>query len=276
MTAANPFDQFDAPKASSANPFDQFDPVPANQQKPGMVQSFGAGVLRGAKDVVDTGAQFLASGFDKLAGTSEGKRVGDMNAAGKAEFDAQYGKDNTSAAVGRVGGQIAATLPVGGALGAGVKAAGAAGLAPRIAVPLGEAIATGGMRGGTLAADASLVARAANMGTRMAGGAIAGGASAALVDPDSAALGAGIGAALPPSLAAAGKVGRVVGSAIAPFTQSGKDRIVGGALREFASDPAAAQAARLAPGSQQRTTGHTDVGWRGRQTSSAGLSRQPA
>lgn len=220
----------------------------SSQQKPGMVQSFGAGVLRGAKDVVDTGAQLLSSGFDKIAGTNEGQRVADMNAAGKKEFEAQYGKDNTSAAVGRVGGQIAATLPVGGALGAGVKAAGAAGVLPRAAIPLGEAIATGGMRGGTLAADASLVARAANMGTRMAGGAIAGGASAALVDPDSAALGAGIGAALPPSLAAAGKVGRVVGSAIAPFTQSGKDRIVGGALREFASDPAAAQAAlRAAP-----------------------------
>lgn len=157
--------------------------VPAG---PGAVQSFGAGVLRGAKDVVDTGAQLLASGFDKVAGTSEGQRVADMNAAGKKDFTATYGKDNTSASLGRVGGQIAATLPVGGALGAGVKAAGAAGALPKAAIPLGEAIASGG-----------LSAQGAGMGTRMLGGAIAGGATAGLVDPDQALTGAAIGAATP-------------------------------------------------------------------------------
>lgn len=171
--------------------------------KPGTVQSFGAGVLRGAKDVVDTGAQLLASGFDKIAGTSEGKRVGDMNTAGKAEFDAQYGKDNTAAAVGRVGGQIAATLPVGGALGAGVKAAGVAGALPKAAVPLGEAIASGG-----------LSAKGATMATRAAGGAIAGGATAGLVDPEQAVTGAAIGAALPVGVRAAGQVGRSITSSM--------------------------------------------------------------
>jgi hypothetical protein len=161
---------------------DEAPPVPA----PGALQSFGAGVLRGAKDVVDTGAKLLATGFDKIAGTSEGQRVADMNAAGKKEFDATYGKDNTAASLGRVGGQIAATLPVGGALGAGVKAAGAAGALPKAAIPLGEAIASGG-----------LSAQGAGMGTRMLGGAIAGGATAGLVDPDQALTGAAIGAATP-------------------------------------------------------------------------------
>ncbi|EER61557.1 hypothetical protein AcdelDRAFT_0892 [Acidovorax delafieldii 2AN] len=238
---------------------------------PGVSESFGMGALRGAKDVIDTGAQLLATGFDKIAGTSEGQRVADMNAAGKKEFDAQYGKDNTAASLGRVGGQIVATLPVGGALGAGVKAAGVAGILPKAAIPLGEAIATGGMRSGPLAADASLVARAADMGVRMAGGAIAGGASAALVDPDSAALGAGIGAALPPSLAAAGKVGRVVGSAVAPFTQGGKDKIAGSVLRQFATDPDAAQTAlraapEVVPGSAPSTAAAAgDVGLAGLQ-----------
>lgn len=239
--------------------------------KPGVVQSFGAGVLRGAKDVAYTGATLLATGFDKIAGTNKGQRVADMNAAGKKEFDAQYGKDNTAASVGRVAGQIVVTLPVGGVLGAGVKAAGAAGVLSKAAIPLGEAIASGGMRAGSLAADASLAARAANMGTRMVGGAITGGASAALVDPDSAAIGAGIGAALPPGLAAAGKAGRVVGSAIAPFTQGGKDKIVGGVLRQFASDPDAAQAAlraapEVVPGSVPSTAAAAgDVGLAGLQ-----------
>lgn len=271
----------EAPSASSSGGDDWWKTAPLADAapKPGTAQSFGAGVLRGAKDVVDTGAQLLASGFDKIAGTSEGKRVGDMNTAGKAEFDAQYGKDNTAASLGRVGGQIAATLPVGGALGAGVKAAGVAGALPKAAIPLGEAIASGGMRGANLAADASLAARAANMATRMAGGAIAGGASAALVDPESAALGAGIGAALPPSLAAAGKIGRVAGAAVAPFTQSGKDRIVGSTLREFASDPAAAQAAlraapEVVPGSAPTTAAAAgDVGLAGLQRTV--LNRNP-
>lgn len=271
----------EAPSASSSGGDDWWKTAPLADAapKPGTAQSFGAGVLRGAKDVVDTGAQLLASGFDKIAGTSEGKRVGDMNTAGKAEFDAQYGKDNTAASLGRVGGQIAATLPVGGALGAGVKAAGVAGALPKAAIPLGEAIASGGMRGANLAADASLAARAANMATRMAGGAIAGGASAALVDPESAALGAGIGAALPPSLAAAGKLGRVAGAAVAPFTQSGKDRIVGSTLREFASDPVTAQAAlraapEVVPGSAPTTAAAAgDVGLAGLQRTV--LNRNP-
>lgn len=170
---------------------------------PGAVQSFGAGVLRGAKDVVDTGAQLLASGFDKVAGTSEGQRVADMNAAGKKDFTTTYGKDNTAANVGRVGGQIAATLPVGGALGAGVKAAGATGLLPQAAIPLGEAIASGGMS-----------AQGAGMGTRMLGGAIAGGATAGLVDPDQALTGAAIGAAMPAVVSGAAKVGHAITSAI--------------------------------------------------------------
>jgi len=187
-------------------------PAPAAPQ-PGAAQSFGAGVLRGAKDVVDTGAKLLATGFDKIAGTSEGQRVADMNAAGKKEFDATYGKDNTAASLGRVGGQIAATLPVGGALGAGVKAAGAAGALPKAAIPLGEAIASGG-----------LSAKGASMATRAAGGAIAGGATAGLVDPDQAVTGAAIGAALPVAVRGAAqgmqRVGQSIrGPEVAPATR---------------------------------------------------------
>ena len=183
-------------------------PAPAAPQ-PGTVQSFGAGVLRGARDVVDTGAALLSSGFDKIAGTSEGQRVADINKTGRAEFDATY-KDNTAASLGRVGGQIAATLPVGGALGAGVKAAGAAGVLPKAAIPLGDAIASGG-----------LSAQGAGLATRAAGGAIAGGVTAGLVDPDQALKGAAIGAALPVVVrgAAAGmhSVGKAVrGPEVAP------------------------------------------------------------
>lgn len=175
---------WDAPPATSA-------------PEVGVLEGLGAGALRGAKDVIDTGAQFLASGFDKIAGTSEGARVEAMNAAGKSEFDKQYG-GSTAAEVGRVGGQIAATLPVGGALGAGVRAAGAVGgIAPSIAVPLGEAIASGGLRAG-----------GAGLGIRAAGGAIGGGAMAGAVDPASASTGAVVGAALPAVVRGLGAAGQ--------------------------------------------------------------------
>lgn len=177
--------------------------LPAKKGQGGSAaENFGMGLLRGAKDVIDTGAQWLASGFDKIAGTDEGVRVKAMNDAGQAEFDRGYG-GSTAASLGRVGGQIAATLPVGGAIGAGVKAAGAAVAAPR-AVALGEAITSGGMRAG-----------GAGMGTRVAGGAIQGGASAGLVDPDHAGEGALIGAALPAVVRGAGRVGAATQKAFA-------------------------------------------------------------
>ena len=211
----------EAPAAPSA---------PFAQQVAAGAKNLAMGVARGAKDAIDTGAQALASGFDKVAGTQEGARVRAMNQTGKAEFDQQYG-DSTAASIGRVGGQIAATLPVGGAIGAGFKAGAAAGIAPRILAPLGEAVATGG----TKAANAGLT-------TRIAGGAINGGASAGLVDPESAGTGAAIGAALPPALGIAGRLGEAAGSLAAPFFKSGQDRIVGGALRDAAADAAGAAA----------------------------------
>lgn len=173
--------------------------LPAAKGKGGsIVENIGTGLLRGAKDVVDTGAQWLASGFDKLAGTNEGARVQAMNEAGQADFDQGYG-GSTAANVGRVGGQIAATWPVGGALGAGVKALGSAAAAPQ-AVALGEAIASGGMRAG-----------GAGMTTRMAGSAIQGGAAAGLVDPGQAGEGAAVGAVMPAAVRGLGAVGVAAG-----------------------------------------------------------------
>ena len=182
-----------APAAPVLQPFTgELDPIKGSGG--GTLENVGAGLLRGAKDVIDTGAQFLASGFDKIAGTSEGERVRALNTEGKNQFDTAYGA-STAAEVGRVGGQIAATLPVGGALGAGVKALGARGL--------GDAIATGGLNAG-----------GAGLATRAAGGTIAGGATAGLVDPESAGAGAAIGAALPLSVRALGGVGRAIGGSL--------------------------------------------------------------
>lgn len=203
MAALQPFtgDLDPAPAGPALQPFaGQLDPV-APSVNP--VAGFVAGLGRGAKDVIDTGAQLLSSGFDKIAGTKEGERVAAINKAGADQFKQDYGS-STAAEVGRVGGQIAATLPVGGALGAGVRALGAAGgVAPSVLVPLGEAIGSGG-----------LAAQGAGLGVRAAGGAISGGVTAGLANPDEAGTGAALGAALPLGVRALGSVGRAVGNTI--------------------------------------------------------------
>lgn len=106
---------------------------------------------------------------------------------------------------GRVAGNIAATYPVGGALGSVAKGLGA--------TQLGNALASGGMSTGHTAAPG--VGNAlANMGTRMAGGALTGGAAAGLVDPNSAATGAVVGAALPPVIKGLGMAGSAAGRVV--------------------------------------------------------------
>lgn len=259
--------------------------APATAPSGGVAQTVGnlaAGAVRGAGSI---GATILAP-VDIAKDALDGKGLSlESNRERRASMDAALGNlgaetDSTAFKIGKVGAEVAGTLGVGGTIAKAVP------LVAGAASPLANALATGGMRAGNVAAGAPLAARAADMGTRIAGGAVAGGASAALVDPESAAVGAGIGAALPPALAAAGKAGRVVGSAIAPFTQAGKDRIVGGALREFASDPDAAQAAlraapSLVPGSAPTTAAAAgDIGLAGLQRTvinrSPGLAAEAA
>ena len=194
------------------------------------------GIVRGVKDVVDTGADWLSRGFDKLTGSNENARVKQMNAEGKSDYETQFGK-SAPANVARVGGQVAATWPLGGVLAAPLKAASRS--MPAL-TPIAEAIATGGARAGTAAPG--VVGAATNLATRAAGGAVTGGASAALVNPDDAGVGAGIGAAIPVVGKVVGAVGTALGNAVRPLFNAGQERIVGDTLRKFAADPAAAQA----------------------------------
>lgn len=99
------------------------------------------------------------------------------------------------------GGKVLAE--VGGTMGVGGAAANLLGRSQAIAgaVPnVLNAIRTAGMSGG-------------NPLVRAAGGAITGGASAGLVNPEDAGLGAAIGGAMPGAMQIAGKVGRSVGGA---------------------------------------------------------------
>lgn len=208
------------------------------------------GAARGVKDVIDTGAEFLAAGYDRLTGNDKanvsslvtGERPGEagrvrrMNDAGKAEFKQEYG-DSGLASASRIGGNIAATYPVGGILGTGAKLVGA--------TRIGNALASGGMTTGAAVAP-NLLARATDMGIRMAGGAGTGYASAGLVDPEAANTGAAVGALLPPVTAVAGKAGDVLASVVRPFTKGGQERIAGDVLRKFSTNPEAAANLRAA------------------------------
>jgi hypothetical protein len=186
--------------------------------------SLPAGVLRGVTDVTDTAALLGARGLDYLVPRGQvpdanaprvpSKRTGlnmimpsapvavpeapettreeDIQASidrRKAQYNEMWG-DQAPADVGRLGGQIVATLPVGGAVAAPVKAA--AKMAPSLAkflTPVATSLETGGFQTGTTGA--------ANVAAKTLGGGVTGALSAEAVEPGTGTSGAVIGAAVP-------------------------------------------------------------------------------
>lgn len=156
-----------------------------------------AGAVRGAGSI---GATILSPLDAAARALNEGKPIsvggydilGQDRRKGMDEALRTMGADTDSLAfgAGKIGAEVAGTLPVGGVLG---KALGA--VAPS-ATGLATALRTGGAVG-------------PNLATRVAGGALTGAASSALVQPDEAGTGAMIGGALP----VAGKVLSSVGPA---------------------------------------------------------------
>jgi len=178
--------------------------------------------------------------------------VAQWNRTRNADFDAltEQNKDSTEFKLGRLGGNLATTFPVGGTLAAGLARVPA--IASR-AAPLVNAVASGGFVTGMPAA-ATLGGKAAQLGIRAAGGAITGGASSALVDPEHTLRGAAISAALPPTLSGVGKVagyaGKSLKSIVQPFTSTGQDEIAASILAKFGDGgPMTINAAQLVPGS---------------------------
>lgn len=122
--------------------------------------------------------------------------------------------DSTAFKIGETGTEVAGTQAVGGVVAKGLaKLAPAAVNASPVFNRLLAAIQSGGMStGGRVAANP--LAQAADLGIRVAGGAINGGASAGLVNPEDASLGAKIGGAAPVVTKVAGAAGRAVGAAV--------------------------------------------------------------
>lgn len=211
----------------------------------------GAGIGQGVGTIALGAQHWLGKGMEALGADQAGQWLVNDAAQGRESLGQQvapYAQSApTATSIGKLGGEIAATLPVGGPLGAGVKAiAPVLGRAAPYAQALGNALRTGGMRAGAGGG-------AANMGIRMAGGGITGGAAASLVDPDQTAAGAAIGALFPLGASAIAGPGKAL---LEPLYQSGRNQILGRLLRDSAGGQAddvvrhLRQGQTLVPGTQ--------------------------
>lgn len=143
-----------------------------------------AGALRGAGSLGST----LMRPFESA----------DANAQRREDMDKALGNigaqtDSLTYRGGKLVGEVAGTAGAGSVVAAPLRAAAA--LAPKAAPALtvaADTIASGGFQTG------AKMGRVADIATRVAGGAVAGGAAAGMVDPNDAAAGAAIGGALPP------------------------------------------------------------------------------
>lgn len=171
------------------------------------VRETAEGVLRGAAGIGNT----LLTPVRKAASAVGADTVADYL---NSSLDAQKALDAQNADSNFYGGaklatEVGMTWPVGGALAAPLKAAST--LAPRVMTPLAEAVASAGMKAGGATGLPGMAAR-------VTGGAITGGASAGLVDPEQAGFGAMIGGAIPLATKVAGMAGSKVGDMFRPST----------------------------------------------------------
>jgi hypothetical protein len=168
------------------------------------------GLIRGAGSIGST----LIYPYDRIkgGGREEGLR---LNRERRASIDEGLqnliGSDPESIGykTGKIGSEIMGTAGVGSVLAKGVPFVSNA----PAAVKFANALKSGGFSTGAPASLTQL-GRAGDMGIRMAGGGVLGGASAGMVDPESYGTGAVIGAALPPTMAGAGKVMHAVGRGV--------------------------------------------------------------
>jgi hypothetical protein len=203
-------------------------PAAAEAPEPGMLASIGqgvgnlaAGAVRGAGSI---GATLLAP-YDMAKDALAGKGVSlESNRARRAGMDGGLESlgaqpDSWMYQGGKLAGEIAGTAGAGGVLGNALTriAPGATATAPRVA-QLVQSLKSGGFTLGGNAAT-TLGGRAADVGIRAAGGAISGGVSAGMVNPDDAGMGALVGGVLPVGVQAVGAAGGAAGRGLRSIRQ---------------------------------------------------------
>lgn len=174
--------------------------IPGPRKQRGFFETIGApieaisqGVISGGGNVMFGGQELLGRGLEKLGATDIGRSLVQDALRRRAESRAAVAPFKQefpiATGAGELGAEILVTAPVGGAIAAPLKAIPAA-------APLAQAIRTGGFSTGRTVAGAPIAARAADLATRAAGGAITGGAASALINPAEAESGALGGAAV--------------------------------------------------------------------------------
>ena len=164
--------------------------------------NLAAGAIRGAGSIgatilapIDIAKDAMAGKGLSLESNRERRRAMDE---GLAMMGAE--PDSMLYQGGKLAGEIAGTAGAGGAV---ANVAGRSSAIASRAPNLLTAIRTSGMSAG-----------GANPITRAAGGAISGGVSAGMIDPEQAGIGAAVGGALPGVAQLAGKAGRAIGGAV--------------------------------------------------------------
>jgi hypothetical protein len=186
-----------------------------------------AGLSKGAGNVMFGGQRLAGKGLEALGATETGQALIQDAARRQAEQEAFIAPYRQAApamtGAGELTGEIVGTLPVGGVIAKGVSAIPGA-------APLAQSIRTGGFSTG-------MAPGAASRATQAAGGAILGGTSAALINPEEAVTGAAIGAAAPLVLPYVGKYVSIGGGKIIDaFTGKLAPVKAGKVAREMAGD----------------------------------------
>jgi hypothetical protein len=158
------------------------------------LQAAAEGIISGGGNVMFGGQRLLGMGMEKIGATNAGRALVEDALRRQAEAQARVApfKEEypTSTGAGELAAEVAATYPVGGMIAAPLRAV------PAVA-PLAQAIRTGGFSTGqAVQKGAPVVNRLVDAGIRAAGGAVTGGVTSALINPEEAETGAATGAAL--------------------------------------------------------------------------------
>jgi len=165
------------------------------------LQALSEGVIKGGGNVMFGGQQLVGKGLSALGATETGQSLIEDALRRQAEsqtrvapFKQEY---PVSTGIGEYGTEAAILAPLGGVLAKPVAALAtrAPALAPALA-PIANALRSSGFSSGLVTKGAPLATRAADIGARIVGGGVTGGATAALTNPDEISTGAGIGAGL--------------------------------------------------------------------------------
>ena len=210
--------------------------IPAERKQRGVLETIGApieamsqGIISGGGNVVLGGQRLLGKGLSAIGAKDTGTFLQEDAARRLAQSQATVAPFKREFPIltgaGELGGEVLGTGPVGMAVAAPLRAIPAA-------APLAQAIRTGGFSKG-------------NIATRATGGAITGGATSAVINPEEAGTGALIGGAVPIAAPVVNKLVQAGASKVADIRQM-PNQLAAKIARDSLGTPEQVAAARTA------------------------------